>query len=98
MKIIWSPLCIEPITEIAKYIANDNPKAANNWIEEIFSSVEQLETFPKSGKVVKELNNDAVRELISGNYRIIYLIELKQISILTVRNVRQILPESADVK
>ncbi|MFP4548938.1 MAG: type II toxin-antitoxin system RelE/ParE family toxin [Fidelibacterota bacterium] len=94
MKIIWSPLSVERITEIAQYIANDNPKAANNWIEQIFSSVEQLETFPKSGKIVTDLNNDAVRELIYENYRIIYMIESKQISILTVRNVRQILPES----
>ena len=94
MKIIWSPLSIECITEIAQYIANDNPTVADNWIKEIFLSVEQLETFPKSGKVVTEVKNDAVRELIYGNYRIIYLIESEQISILTVRNVRQILPES----
>ena len=94
MKIIWSPLSIERITEIAQYIANDNPTAADNWIKEIFLSVEQLETFPKSGKVVTEVKNDAVRELIYWNYRIIYLIESEQISILTVRNVRQILPES----
>jgi len=94
LKIIWSPLSIECITEIAQYIAKDSIKAANTWIEEIFLSVEQLHTFPKSGKVVSEIKNEAVRELIYGNYRIIYLIEFKQISILTVRNVRQILPES----
>ncbi len=94
MKIIWSPLSIERITEIAQYIAIDNRKSANKWVEEIFISVEQLQQFPKSGRILSELNNDAVREIIHGNYRIIYLIESKQISILTVRNVRQILPES----
>ena len=94
MKIVWSPLSIERITEIAQYIAKDNPTAASNWIKEIFSHVEPLETFPQSGKVVTELNNDAVRELIYGNYRVIYLIESKQISILTVRNERQLLPET----
>ncbi len=94
MKIIWSPLSIERITEIAQYIAIDNRKSANKWVEEIFLSVEQLQQFPKSGRVLSELNNDVVREIIHGNYRIIYLIESIQISILTVRNIRQILPES----
>ena len=88
MKIIWSPLSIERITEIAQYIAKDSLKAANTWIEEIFLNVEQLQVFPRSGKVVSEIKNEVVREIIYGNYRIIYLIELKQISILTVRNVR----------
>ena len=94
MKIIWSPLSVERITEIAQYISIDNRKSANKWVEEIFISVEQLQQFPKSGRILSELNNDAVREIIHRNYRIIYLIESKQISILTVRNVRQILPES----
>ncbi|MGB5615899.1 MAG: type II toxin-antitoxin system RelE/ParE family toxin [Desulfobacterales bacterium] len=34
----------------------------------------------------------AFRELIYGNYRIIYRIETKKISILTIRHGQQILP------
>ncbi|MBW2647342.1 MAG: type II toxin-antitoxin system RelE/ParE family toxin, partial [Deltaproteobacteria bacterium] len=37
-------------------------------------------------------NDSQFRELIYGNYRIIYRIETKQISILTIRHGRQILP------
>ena len=33
MKIIWSPLSLERIVEIAKYIAEDKPGASNNWVE-----------------------------------------------------------------
>ena len=94
MKIIWSPLSIDRITEIAKYIAEDNLNAAEKWLEEIFNSVEQLQTFPQSGRIVPELNEPSIRDLLFGNYRIVYLIEEKHISVLTVRNVRQILPES----
>jgi plasmid stabilization system protein ParE len=93
VKIIWSPISIDRITEIAKYIAIDNRRAANTWIEEVFKKVEQLQSFPRSGRIVPELNEDIIREIIYGNYRIIYRIELKQISILTIRNIRQILPE-----
>lgn len=93
MKIIWSPLSIDRITEIARYIAIDNNRAANTWIEEIFNRVEQLQSFPRSGRIVPELNEDIIREIVYGNYRIIYRIEMEQISILTIRNIRQILPE-----
>lgn len=94
MKIIWSPLSVERVTEIAEYIASDNQKAANDWVENLFGLIEQLKSFPRSGRIVPELNEETIREILFGNYRIVYRIELKQISILTVRNIRQILPIS----
>lgn len=92
MKIIWSPLAIERASEIAEYIAIDKPLAAGKWINIVFSKVKQLESSPKSGRVVPEIGNDQFRELIFGNYRIIYRVEKKQISILTIRHGKQILP------
>ena len=38
MKIIWSPLAIERVSEIAEYIALDNPVAAEKWVDDIFGS------------------------------------------------------------
>ena len=92
MKIIWSPLAIDRASEIAEYIAQDKPSAAEKWIITIFSKVEQLKSSPEIGRVVPEIRNDQFRELIYGNYRIIYRIEKTQISILTVRHGKQILP------
>lgn len=92
MKIIWSPLAIERITEIARYIAQDNPAAAQNWVETIFAKVEQVQSAPASGRIVPEVNRKEIREIILGNYRIVYRAEPKNISILTVRHGRQILP------
>ena len=92
MKIIWSPLAIDRASEIAEYIASDKPSAADKWITLLFSKVEQLVTLPKSGRTVPEIGDEQFRELIYGNYRIIYRIEKKQVSILTVRHGKQILP------
>jgi toxin ParE1/3/4 len=92
MKIIWSPLAIERASEIAEYIAQDKPSAAEKWINTVFSKVEQLQSSPEIGRVVPEIRNDQFRELIYGNYRIIYRIEKTQISILTIRHGKQILP------
>jgi addiction module RelE/StbE family toxin len=94
VKIIWSPLAIDRASEIAEYIARDKPSAAEKWVNTIFSKVEQLRSSPEIGRIVPEIRNEQFRELIYGNYRIIYRIEKKQISILTIRHGRQILPIS----
>ncbi len=92
MNVIWSPLAIERASEIAEYIAQDKPSAAEKWIDTVFSKVEMLKSAPEIGRVVPEIRNNQFRELIYGNYRIIYRIEKKQISILTIRHGMQILP------
>ena len=92
MKIVWSPLAVERASEIVDYIAQDKPLAAEKWIQKVFSKVDQLRLNPEMGRIVPEINNRLFRELIYGNYRIIYHIETKQISILTIRHGKQILP------
>ncbi|MBU4463556.1 MAG: type II toxin-antitoxin system RelE/ParE family toxin [Proteobacteria bacterium] len=92
MIIIWSPLAVDRASEITDYIAQDKPSAAEKWIDIVFSKVEQLKSSPEIGRIVPEINDSRFRELIYGNYRIIYRIETKQISILTIRHGRQILP------
>jgi len=92
MKIIWSPLAIDRTSEITEYIAQDNPTAAINWVDTLFDKVSLLISSPKTGRIVPETHRDDIRELIYGNYRIIYLVEKSRICILTVRHSRQILP------
>jgi toxin ParE1/3/4 len=92
MKIIWSPLAITRINEIADYISDDNPKAALEWIDEIFDKVKRIDKFPLSGRFVPEIDRKDIRELIFGNYRIIYRIFKKDLFILTVRHFKQKLP------
>jgi toxin ParE1/3/4 len=92
MRIIWSPLAIDRVSEIAAYIAQENPAAAEKWVDTVFRKVEDLQDFPESGRVVPETENKAIREMIYGNYRLIYRLEEKRISVLTVRHGKQILP------
>ena len=92
MKIVWSPLAVDRVSEIAGYIAQDNPVAAESWINTVFRKVEDLKAFPESGRIVPETDNKTIRELIYGNYRIIYRLEEKRLSVLTVRHGKQVLP------
>ena len=93
MRIIWSPRAIERVSEVAGYIAEDNLAAAERWIDAIFERVKTLEKFPEIGRIVPEANRKEIRELLFKGYRIIYRYEEEQISILTVRHGRQLLPE-----
>jgi len=92
MRTAWSPHAVERASEIVDYIAQDKPLAADKWIHTVFSKVDQLRSNPEIGRIVPEINEHQFRELIYGNYRIIYHIEKKQISILTIRHGKQILP------
>lgn len=84
MKVEWSPLALDCVSEIAHYIAKDNLDAAERWVNELFDSVERLADFPESGRTVPEVGIRRIRELIFGAYRVIYNVEDK-VQILTVR-------------
>ena len=92
MKIIWSPLAVERTSEIAEYVTIDNPSAAIAWVEKVFEKVDLLKLSPKMGREVPEISRKEIREILFGNYRIIYRIEKTKISILTIRHDKQILP------
>ncbi len=92
MEIEWSPLAIERVLELAEYIALDKPDIAVQWATGIFNSTEKLEDHPKLGRVVPEINDENYRELIEGNYRVIYWLGAPKISVLTVCHGRKKLP------
>ena len=90
MRIVWSPLALERVEDIAQYIAEDKPSAAVEWVDGIFDTVERLADFPESGRVVPEVGGRRIREVVFGAYRIIYSVR-DQIDILTVRRSSQLL-------
>ncbi|WP_192823360.1 type II toxin-antitoxin system RelE/ParE family toxin [Rufibacter sp. LB8] len=91
--VIWTAQALEDINAIAEYIAADSPKYAAITVQKFFSKAAMLETLPNSGRVVPELNNPSIRELLEGNYRIIYQITPQgQVQVLTVHHSARQLP------
>lgn len=90
MKVEWSPLALDRVSDIARFIARDNPAAAERWINELFDAVERLAEFLESGRIVPEVGVQRIRELIFGAYRVIYSVRGK-VEILTVRRGSQML-------
>jgi addiction module RelE/StbE family toxin len=86
VKIIWTDLAVDDLKLIHEYISKDSKKYADRLIEKLLERVDQLENFPKSGRIVPEFNLATLRELIEGNYRIIYKVFPSQVTIIRVHH------------
>ncbi|MBU1187013.1 MAG: type II toxin-antitoxin system RelE/ParE family toxin [Acidobacteria bacterium] len=82
--IVWSIPAVDDLESIHSFIARDSQVYADTVILEIIESIERLITFPESGRFVPELNDEKTREIIVGNYRIVYEWVSGTIRILTV--------------
>lgn len=87
VKIIWSDSALNDLTHIYNYIAKDSVLYASRTIEKIYQRTNILYSYPKSGKPLLVNEGKRYRELIEGNYRIIYIIKSASlINIVTVHH------------
>jgi plasmid stabilization system protein ParE len=64
------------------------------FVERVFAAVKRLETFPRSGRVVPEIGQEDIREIIVGSYRIVYVVSEEEVNILTVFHAARLLRPS----
>jgi toxin ParE1/3/4 len=76
MQIVFSKGAQRDLIDTAKYISKDKPEAALNWASEIKKSVQKLSDYPHLGKIVPEFSDESIREIIKGQYRIVYKIDV----------------------
>ena len=80
----WTPQAAEDLESIAEFIAEDSPHYARLLVIDILQAISHLIDFPRSGRIVPELNDPIIREIILGNYRIVYRLRDEIVEILTV--------------
>ena len=84
MKIRMSIRSLKDINEIKDYISKNNPGIAVKFISKIVEIIDSIPDNPLKGRVVPEYLNPNIREIIFKNYRIVYQLLDKTISILTI--------------
>ena len=84
MKIVWSQEALTQLTEIEDYISKDSPNRAAIFVDQLVEQAEALPDNPGMGRMVPEIGNPGIRELIFKKYRIVYRLETDCIEILTV--------------
>ncbi len=92
MKIRWTRNAADDLVNIVAFIAEDNPKAATALAKKIRTAAGRLSKFPRRGRIVPEFENDIIREIIVGNYRIIYRIKPKLIEVASVFEGHRLIP------
>ena len=84
MKVVWTEHALQCLTEIEDYIALDDPVTAVIFIDRLIRRTDILIDQPQAGRVVPEVPGREMRELIEGNYRIVYRINGFKVEMLTV--------------
>jgi len=84
MKLFWTETARQDLQAIRRYIAADNPTAAKRWVGRLRERAQNTLHSPLAGCRVSEFLRDDIRELIEGNYRIVYQVFEDRLVILTV--------------
>ncbi len=90
-KVIWSHRARTDLQDIIEYIANDKPHTARMFGRKIIGVPSKLQDFPHSGRIVPEHYDSQYREVIYGNYRIVYRLKKDDIEIVTIHHSARLL-------
>ena len=84
MTLLWTRRAITDVQAIKQFIAKDSPRAAQLVTQRLVAAVDRLILFPQSGRIVPELADPQIREVVQGSY--VYRLIEKQVHILTVHH------------
>ena len=92
MNVRWTRTAIGHLASIHEYIARDSARYARRMVDRITSRSRQIARFPRSGQMVPEYQDPNVREVVEGQFRVIYEVAAREIHVLAVIHGTQLLP------
>ncbi len=88
IKLRWTTQAVEDLEAIRNFIANDSVAYADLVVARLLEAVERLEHFPRSGRIVPELSDPQLREIIESPYRVCD----ETVEVLTVFRASRLMP------
>ncbi len=85
----WTNPAKERLKRLHNFIAADSPMYAKRVTQELVRKSEMLAEFPRMGRIVPELNDENIRELLVYSYRLIYGIVDADVIILAIVHSKQ---------
>ncbi|HKK87775.1 MAG TPA: type II toxin-antitoxin system RelE/ParE family toxin [Saprospiraceae bacterium] len=90
VEINWTHRSVNDLKNIFDYISYDSKRYAERQIKKIQQRAQILKSFPDVGSQVKEVDQNDIKQLVEGPYRIIYKkISDQRIDILTIHHSKQ---------
>ena len=83
MRFVWTHESMDRF-DIEDFISQDSPQRAAKFVNYLIQRGEGVSKNPRIGRIVPEISNPNIREIIAKKYRIVYKIQENKIEILTV--------------
>lgn len=83
-RVLWTRQAVEDVEAIKAYVARDSERYAVLLTERLVAAIERVGLFPESGRVVPEVGDAGLREVVYGNYRIVYRVLPEAVEVVTV--------------
>jgi toxin ParE1/3/4 len=80
----WTRRAQTDLVALGRFVAKDNPEAARRLLETLLRRADAAANMPRAGRRVPELGREDLREVVVGNYRIVYRVRKRGIRILRV--------------
>jgi toxin ParE1/3/4 len=93
VKVAWSETAARRLEEIRRFVSLENPRASEALVLRLVDRGASLSRLPGRGRAVPELPEAGLRELIEGNYRIVYRVGPGMVEIVTVFEAHRLLPQ-----
>lgn len=83
-RVSWSRPALEDLDQIAGYIALDSKYYSAAFVRDVRDAARTLAQLANRGRMVPELGAPAIRELLIGNYRLIYEVGSAEVVVLAL--------------
>ena len=84
MIVVWTGEALDKLSGIEKFIGTDSPGRAEHFVSYLIERGESIAQNPHIGRLVPEISNPSIRDLIVKHYRIVYRVRKNTVEILTV--------------
>lgn len=89
----WSRRSADDLQAIYDFAARDSERYAGFLVAKLVRAVDRLIEFPESGRVIPELSEVTIREIIVKPFRIVYRTKPECVEIVTIFRSSRLFPE-----
>jgi plasmid stabilization system protein ParE len=85
----WAGRAKSDLRLAVEYIRKVSPESAKAFLSQVFQAARSLSTFSERGRVVPDLGDPAVRQVLVGRYRVLYEVHPEAVWIMRVLHTSQ---------
>jgi plasmid stabilization system protein ParE len=83
-ELVWAETALADLEALRRWVGRDSKPLADRLTETILEAVERALPFPRIGRTVAEVGDDAVRELLLRTFRIVYEAAPGRVAVIAV--------------